>query len=77
VKPPSDRDADLDYETLKRVLLTPAMRMLDICNLYFRQGLSAREIATRAGMTESAVRKVIQRARRKLAVVSLTRDKRH
>jgi hypothetical protein len=35
VNPPSDRDAGFDYETLKRVLLTPAVRTLRICTLYF------------------------------------------
>jgi DNA-directed RNA polymerase specialized sigma24 family protein len=70
MNPPSDRDAEFDYETLKRVLLTSAVRILDICNLYFRHGLSAREIAARTGTTEAAVRKVIQRARRKLAGAS-------
>ena len=66
MKPPSDRDADLDYETLRRVLLTPAVRTLHICTLYFREGRSAAEIAAAMAMSEAAVRKVIQRARRKL-----------
>jgi DNA-directed RNA polymerase specialized sigma24 family protein len=70
MNPPSDRDADVDLETLKRLLLTPAVRTLRICNLYFRQGCAAREIAARTGTTEAAVRKVIQRARRKLAGAS-------
>jgi len=64
---PSDRDADLDYETLKRVLLTPAVRTLRVCNLYFREGRSAAEIGATVGMSESAVRSVIKHARRKLA----------
>lgn len=58
----SDRDADLDYETLKRLLLTPAVRNLHICNLYFLEGRSAAEIARAKKMTESAVRAVIHRA---------------
>ena len=65
--PPSDRDTDFDYETLKRMLLTTAVKTLHICNLYFRQGRNAREIAAAMGMSESAVRAVIKRARRKLA----------
>ncbi len=67
MKPPADRDADLDYETLKRVLLTSAVRTLQICTLYFREGRSGAEIAAAMGMTEGAVRAVIKRARRKLA----------
>jgi len=66
MKPSSDRDADLDYETLKRVLLTPAARTLHICTLYFREGRSAAEIAAAMGMSEGAVRQTIRRARRKL-----------
>jgi DNA-directed RNA polymerase specialized sigma24 family protein len=70
MNPPSDRDADLDLETLKRLLLTPALRTLHVCNLYFRHGLTAREIAAKVGLSEGAVRQVILRARRKLAAGS-------
>ena len=70
MKPPSDRDEDFDYETLQRLLLTSAVRTLRTCNLYFRQGRSAGEIAAKMGMSEGAVRQVIRRVRRKLAAVS-------
>lgn len=70
MKPPYDRDADIDYETLKRILVTSAARTLHICNLYFRQGSSAGEIAAEMGMSEGAVRQVIRRVRRKLAAFS-------
>jgi DNA-directed RNA polymerase specialized sigma24 family protein len=66
VKPPRDRDADLDLETLKRALVAPAARVLDVCVLYFRKGRSAREIAAKMAMQEKAVRSVIHRARRKV-----------
>ena len=69
----SDRDADVDYELLKRMLLRPAVRILRIADLYFRQGMGAREIATRTGTTEAAVRKVVQRVRRKLSAFLVTR----
>ena len=66
MEPPSDRDTDFDYETLKRMLLTPAVKTLHICTLYFRQGRNAREIAAAMGMSEGAVRQTIRRARSKL-----------
>ncbi len=69
----SDRDATLDVVTLKRLLLSSAVRTLHICRLYFHEGRSAREIADSTGLTEAAVRKVIQRARRKLAESLITR----
>jgi DNA-directed RNA polymerase specialized sigma24 family protein len=61
-----DRDATFDIEVLKRVLLRPVARVIDICHMY-GQGRSAKEIAEVMGMSESAVRAVIKRARRKLA----------
>ena len=62
----SDCDATFDVEVLKRVLLRPVAREIDICRMY-GQGRTAKEIADLMRMSERGVRGVIERARRKIA----------
>ena len=70
---PSDRDAYFDIEILKRVLLRPVARVIDICHMY-SQGSSAKEIADIMGMSEKAVYRVVDVLRKKSPANSSLRD---
>jgi DNA-directed RNA polymerase specialized sigma24 family protein len=67
------RDAARDLETLKVLLLTPALRTLHMCNRYVADGWSARRIAEEMHTTEAAVRKAVGRALKKLAALNGTK----
>ncbi len=67
MKPPSDRDAPIDFAELKALLVTQSIRTMRIFRLYFDEGRTAKQVAAVMGMSETSVRSIIKRTRRKLA----------
>jgi len=56
-----------DDEEMKRRLVGPAVRVWHACNLYWRLGLTAREVAGELRTSEGAVRQIIHRVTRMAA----------
>jgi DNA-directed RNA polymerase specialized sigma subunit len=58
--------SEFDFEALKRKILEPVAEDIRVCRLYFVEHRRAKEIGTIVGISESAVRGIIYRARQKL-----------